>query len=608
MATRILIVDDNPENLYLLESLLAGYGFEVISAENGEQALSKAHLNPPDLIVSDILMPVMDGYALCRAWKLDDGLRKIPFVFYTATYVHPEDEAFALNLGAERFILKPQAPDILMNILKEILEENHASTPDTGQPLGEEMEFFRQYNGVLFRKLEKKMSDLMVVTDELRTWEERYRLTFENVTDVIYIIDDNLKILSISPSLERLLGYKPEEFAGKHVSKLTHLFTRESFGQASADLSLIFKGEKIPVRIYEFVAGDGTIKYGEVNGSAIIRNGRIAGMVAVARDITGRKQAEERYRSIFENAQEGIYRSTPDGKFMMANQAMARILGYDSPEELIHGVTDIEHQLYVHPGERAKTMNIIEQQGFAKDDEIQFYRKDGSKIWAYRTMQAIRDEKGRLQYLDGMIEDITHRKNSIDQLRKSLGGTVRAIASMVEARDPYTAGHQRRVADMARAIAKEMKLPDDRIEGLHMAGTIHDIGKISVPAEILSSPKKLSDLEFSLIKTHAQSGYDILKDIEFPWSIARMVLEHHERMNGSGYPKGLTGDKILLESRILSVADVVEAMAMHRPYRASLGLDAALDEITKNRGHLFDPDAVDACLRLFKENGYQISD
>lgn len=608
MATRILIVDDNPDNLYLLESLLAGYGFEVISAENGAQALNKARLAPPELIISDILMPVMDGYALFRAWKLDEKLRQIPFVFYTATYTHPEDEAFALSLGAKRFVLKPQDPELLIKIIKEVLEENHALKPEAAQPLGEEMEFFRQHNDFLFRKLEKKMSDLLMVTEELKTLEERYRLTFEHVTDVIYIINENLKILSISPSLEKLLGYKPEEFVGRHVSTLRHIFTRESFSQVSADVSLIFQGEKVPVRIYEFITGDGTIKYGEVNGSAIIRNGKIAGMVAVARDITERKQAEERYRSIFENAQEGIYRSTPDGKFIMANQAMARILGYDSPEGLIHGVTDIDHQLYVQPGERAKTIKLIEQQNFAKDDEIQFYKKDGSKIWAYRTMQAIHDKKGRLQYLDGIIEDITHRKNSMDQLRKALGGTIRAIASMVEARDPYTAGHQRRVADMARAIAKEMNLSDEQIEGIRLAGTIHDIGKISVPAEILSSPRKLSDLEFSLIKTHAQSGYDILKDIEFPWSIARMVLEHHERMNGSGYPNGLTGDKILLESRILSVADVVEAMAMHRPYRASLGLDAALDEITKNRGRLFDPDAVDACLRLFNEKGYKIND
>ncbi len=176
----------------------------------------------------------------------------------------------------------------------------------------------------------------------------------------------------------------------------------------------------------------------------------------------------------------------------------------------------------------------------------------------------LRDASGNIIGAIESIRDIADRKNSMDQLRKALGGTVQAIASVVDSKDPYTAGHQRRVADISRAIATEMGLSPDRIEGIRMAGIIHDIGKVSVPAEILSMPRKLTDLEFSLIKTHAQSGYEILKDIEFPWPIARMVLEHHERMNGSGYPNGLTGDKLLPESRILAVADVVEAMATGR--------------------------------------------
>jgi HD-GYP domain-containing protein (c-di-GMP phosphodiesterase class II) len=151
-----------------------------------------------------------------------------------------------------------------------------------------------------------------------------------------------------------------------------------------------------------------------------------------------------------------------------------------------------------------------------------------------------------------------------------------------------------------------MNLPIDMNDGIRMAAAIHDIGKISVPAEILSKPTKLTDLEFGIIKTHSQSGYDILKDIDFPWPIARMVLEHHERVNGSGYPNGLTGDNVLMESRILAVADVVESMASHRPYRPSLGTEAALEEIEKNRGTLYDNAIADACLRLFREKGYQL--
>ncbi|MCX5841004.1 MAG: HD-GYP domain-containing protein [Deltaproteobacteria bacterium] len=196
----------------------------------------------------------------------------------------------------------------------------------------------------------------------------------------------------------------------------------------------------------------------------------------------------------------------------------------------------------------------------------------------------------------------------IRKARKALGATIQAISVIVETRDPYTAGHQRRVSDLARAIATEMNLPIDRIDGIRMAAAIHDLGKISVPAEILSRPTKLTNIEFSLIKIHSQSGYDILKDIDFSWPVARIVLEHHERMNGSGYPHGLTGDNLLMESRILSVADVVESMASHRPYRPALRIEAALEEIEKNRGTLYDNDVVDACLRLFREKGYQIQE
>jgi HD-GYP domain-containing protein (c-di-GMP phosphodiesterase class II) len=237
-------------------------------------------------------------------------------------------------------------------------------------------------------------------------------------------------------------------------------------------------------------------------------------------------------------------------------------------------------------------------------------RADGTDFLA--TVLLSRLESGSAQLLQATVRDITEHKQAeaelqqtLDSLKKAVGATIQVMVSAVEMRDPYTAGHQIRVADLARAIATGMGLPQDKIEGIRMAGSIHDIGKLSIPSEILSKPTKLTDLEFSLIKVHSRSGYEMLKDVESPWPLAQIVYQHHERMNGSGYPRNLKGDEIIIEARIMAVADVVEAMASHRPYRPALGIEAALEEIVKNKGILYDNTVAEACLRLFREKGYK---
>jgi HD-GYP domain-containing protein (c-di-GMP phosphodiesterase class II) len=197
-------------------------------------------------------------------------------------------------------------------------------------------------------------------------------------------------------------------------------------------------------------------------------------------------------------------------------------------------------------------------------------------------------------------------QRTLEILKKSVGTTIQVMVSAVEARDPYTAGHQLRSASLACAIAEEMQLPQEKIDGIRMASSIHDIGKLFVPAEILTKPSKLTDLEFSLIKEHSINGYEMLKDVESPWPLAQVISQHHERIDGSGYPKKLKGDEILIEARILAVSDVVESMASHRPYRPSLGLDAALEEIEKNKGILYDNAVANACIRLFRDKNYQL--
>lgn len=211
-------------------------------------------------------------------------------------------------------------------------------------------------------------------------------------------------------------------------------------------------------------------------------------------------------------------------------------------------------------------------------------------------------------HLEDLVQERTVALSSIEKrLRKNLLDSITALASIVEMRDPYTAGHQRRVAQLAVAIARELQLPEEQIEGIHVAAAVHDVGKIRVPAEILTNPGRLTVLEFSIIKEHSQNGWEILKSIDFPWPIGQIVLQHHERLDGSGYPKALQGSQILLEAKIIAVADVVESMISHRPYRAGLGIDAALGEIELNQGKLYDPVVAVACIKLFRELGFTLA-
>jgi len=253
--------------------------------------------------------------------------------------------------------------------------------------------------------------------------------------------------------------------------------------------------------------------------------------------------------------------------------------------------------------------------------EIEIQRKDGkSRTVLWNAANILDSEKKKVIATIAQGQDITTRKKievslkkskeelslSYKKLQKAMKSTIQTIALILEKRDPYTSGHQERVTKLACAIAKEINLSPDKIERLYMAGILHDIGKINIPTEILSKPGRLSEIEFNLIRTHPQIGKDILEKMELPWEVSSIVLQHHERMDGSGYPAGLSGEDILPEARILAVADVVEAMASHRPYRPALGVDKALEEIIQNKGKLYDSQVVDVCVKLFKQKGFKL--
>ena len=368
----------------------------------------------------------------------------------------------------------------------------------------------------------------------------------------------------------------------------------------------------------EVIRKDGTTVWTEVNISVIRdENQQPLGILGVTRDIAERKQAEEalrdseeQYRLVVENAKESIF-IVQDIKIVFVNPAAIGMAGYSKEILTSKSFTD-----FVHPDDLNMVVDYHTRR--IKGEEVppvysfRVIGQDGTVIWC-ELNAAVIQWKGKPATL-AFLTNITQRKKADDELQKTLerlkqafGSIVGVMVSAVEMRDPYTAGHQLRVSNLACAIASEMGLPNDKIEGLRMAGLIHDIGKLSIPAEILSKPTKLTDIEFSLIKEHSKNGYEMLKNVESPWPLAQIVYQHHERMNGSGYPRNLKGDEILMEARIITVADVVEAMASHRPYRPTLGIEATLEEIEKNKGILYDNDVADACLRLFREKGYQLT-
>jgi PAS domain S-box-containing protein len=456
--------------------------------------------------------------------------------------------------------------------------------------------------------------------EKLRIEDRRFRAFVEHSSDIIVIINLEGNITYINPAVEKVLGFKAEERIGAKGFELVHpddlKFLSDSFNTLATDANAAAIYGEMRLR-----HKDGSWRTFEAVGSNLVNNNVVEAVIVNYRDITERKSTEEalkkseaNYRNIFENAMEGIYQSTMEGSFITVNAAFARMAGYDSPEKLINSVQDIGAQLYVHPGDRKRFLEIRAENGFVEKFETEFYKKDGSTFWVVINARVVRNEEGKVFYTEGLIEDITLRKHaeeklyqSLDSLKKAINTTVQVLVFASEARDPYTAGHQARSAHLACAIATEMGLGEETIDGIHMVGIIHDIGKLSIPAEILTKPIKLTNLEFSLIKEHSRSGYEMLKDVESPWPLAEIVYQHHERMDGSGYPRNLKGDEILIEARILAVADVVEAMASHRPYRASLGMEAALKEIEKNKAILYDDDVADACRRLFREKGYQLA-
>jgi len=306
------------------------------------------------------------------------------------------------------------------------------------------------------------------------------------------------------------------------------------------------------------------------------------------------ERAKREWENTFDAVTNPIFLHDTDDNIVRVNRAYAKRAGMSMKETIGKPYWQVFPKL---DGPIPSCKHARETKENTGEEEV---RLESGEIYLSHSY-AVYSESGDHLYSIHFMEDITERKLALNRLQQSLEGTVHTVASAVEMRDPYTAGHQRRVAHLAKVIAEQIGMDEERINGLSLGAEIHDIGKIHLPAEILVKPTKLTDTEYELIKEHSQIGYDILKDIDFPWPIADIAYQHHERMDGTGYPQGLKSDKICLEAKIVAVADVVEAMASHRPYRPALGMDVALEEISEKKGKFYWPDAVDACLKVFAD-------
>lgn len=814
--TTIFVVDDNEQNQYLLDLLLKGHGYDVVLLHNGIEALDAARKSPPNLVISDILMPGMDGFGLCRQWKTDDQLKEIPFIFYTATYTDPKDEDFALSLGAERFIRKPADVNVFTQIVKEVLEESKKKkTKAAVVPAAEEV-FFKKYNEALIRKMEDKMLELEQVNERLTTLFQTSADLTTSISQeqlIPYILDKIIDATGCTHAfyfrylkekkmlrLEKSIGFLQKKNT-KVKSEITFSLGEESglvglvgkshdpfivnsdfndpfwineIPSAKSALFLPSVYEKNLIGIWGFLS-DTQQKFDE----KIVRD-----LITIINNVTivieknqlfeKIKQSEHRYRTLVESSIDAIITMDSKGSITDWSRGAEDIFKY-TREECIEKSIDI-----LIPEEKRKQkeqiFKEIQEKGFKNTWEFQLLTKEkqlldvemastylGKELGFTMIIRDITKRKQDEQFLNALnnasimtataltpemifttmaaqltklnllcmllqidsknenmfstcfhcdrssqqkkgsavemvqenlslpidgvalFKKVIQKKESIYiektseildsilpvfkksmpislkkylenprivitplvaeemvigifmvqsknltkediptitafanqlaaawakarltvKLQQTMNGIIQTIALIVEMRDPYTAGHQKRVGDLAAAIAAEMELSRERVEGVRIAGIIHDLGKIAVPAEILSKPGKLSVIEYNLVKMHPQVGFDMLKGIEFPWPLAQVVFQHHERMDGSGYPQGLKGKDIILEARITAVADVVEAMSSHRPYRPALGFSYAKEEIIKNKGILYDPAVVDACISVF-EMGYKL--
>ncbi len=542
----ILTVEDDEFVREIIVAFLEDTGYNVLQAENGREGIEIFRREKPDLVLLDLRMPEIDGLEVLSMVTREAPDTPAIVVSGMGTI---GDAIKALKFGAWDYISKP-IHDMA------VLEHSVFRALERADLLKENF-LYREH---LEDEVKKRTSEVLQRGRELEVAYKNLQHEMENRIQAEMVVSKiNLELTMLSDSIHSVVRAVDEE---KLVEEICRIIT-DTGNYRMVWVGLMEKNPRLKIRPVAWAGHEN----GFLDHLNLSMDDNAHGDGGVIRAVSSGEPVID------------IIPENPTDQQSWHREARKR--GYASAITLpLEGEGEVFGVLSIY-AEEAEAFDLNETQRLTGVADDLAYG-----IIALRT----REERNRA------TEEL---QANLEKLRGALEGTVKVIASTVEVRDPYTAGHQRRVATLARKIGRKMFLDEIRLEGIFMAGLVHDLGKIYVPAEILSKPSRLTDIEFSLIRTHPQVGYDLLKTIDFPWPIATIIHQHHEKIDGTGYPSGLSGEQILLEAKIITVADVVEAMASHRPYRPSLGIEQALEEITVNRGTLYDPTVVDVCLDLF---------
>ena len=559
--SKVLIVDDDLQTRKTLQDILALKGYFPVGCATGAEALERVKEEEFPVAVIGLTLEDVPGIEVLKGIK-SLSILNTECILLTG-YASQQSAIEAVNLGAYSYLQKPYDTEQLLLTIRWAVERQAAE-------------------------------------EALRKSEEKYRSLFEQSRDAIYFTTRAGSFADINQSMLDLFGYSREEMLELDVrNTYVERADRDRFQQEIEQ-----KGSVVDYEV-ALRKKDGTPMDCLLTATARrADDGSILGYQGIMRDVTEQKKAEQALRaseefssSLMKNAPTPLLVANPDSSLRYVNPALTRLTGF-SPSELLGKKAPYPWWTEETLEKTGRDFEEALRQG-ARGKEEQFHRKSGERFWVEISATPDR-QKGQFNYYVANWLDITERKRAQQRLEDAFIDLTETVSRAMETRDPYTAGHQRKVAALARLVGEKLGLSADELQGLYIGALLHDIGKIATPESILTKPGRLTQEEWSLIKVHAMQGYEILKETTLPWPVAEMALHHHERLDGSGYPEGLSGDELSQEVRILGVCDVVEAMSSHRPYRLARSKQEVLEEIKGGRDTKYDARVAEAMLEIIE--------